>query len=91
MLRKERLERNLKRHLSDPGIAGGGDLAKLAPDVTVGVRELHVIERIETFRTKLESGPFTDPGEHKVPIVKSRTVKEMPIRVARDAEIFTGE
>jgi len=94
MLGKERSERSLKRHLSDPGIAGGGDLAKLAPDVTVGVRELHVIEGIEKFRTKLQSGPFTDPGElvqGKVPIIKSRTVKEMPIRVARDAEIFTGE
>jgi hypothetical protein len=37
---------------------------------------------------------FTDPGElvqGKVPIVKSRTVKQMRIRVARDAEIFTGE
>ena len=94
ILRKERSERNLKRHLSDPGIAGGGNLAKLAPNVTVGVRELHVIERIEKFRTKLQSRPFTDPGElvqGKVPIVKSGAVKETPIRVSRDAEIFTGE
>src|SRR6266849_6143018 len=89
-------ERKLQSHLPDARITGVSNPAEVttvdvATRTRIIERELSVIEYIEKFRAKFQSHPFADPSvlvQGQVPVIKSRTMEEAPVRVACDADGF---
>src|SRR2546426_8577574 len=84
------LKKEFQTHLPDARVARAGHITKQAAvEVSGGVVELGVVEKIEELGSELHRHALADPSvlvNGEIPVVETRSVEELPVGIAKSAQ-----
>src|SRR5579863_146607 len=88
------LEKELRCHLHNAGVARTGDHSKRGVDLARGILELRMVENVESLKAQLQFLGFGDFGclqQGYIPVIEARAMEETPRRIPELSKLFIAE
>src|SRR5579863_7862571 len=88
------LEKELRCHLHNAGVARTGDHSKRGVDLARRIHELRMIEKIECLKAQLQFLGFGNWGclqQSHIPVIEARPMKEAPRRISELSKLFVAK